>query len=104
MRVRKKQRRTFPNRRALADLRKGERRRARLAPLVQRRSGQDRRTRQRRSGVERRVLPGRWMQVLVAEALPLPREPRSIPWNSILFILFLASGIIGLYLFWKALA
>jgi hypothetical protein len=44
------------------------------------------------------------MQVLVAEALPLPREPRSIPWNSILFILFLASGIIGLYLFWKALA
>ncbi len=97
MRVRKKQRRTFPNRRALADLRKGERRRARLVPLVQRRSGQDRRTRQRRSGVERRVPPDRWMQVLVAEALPLPREPRSIPWN---FILYLAFCIILLYLLW----
>ncbi len=100
MRVRKKQRRTFPNRRVLADLRKGERRRTTLVPLVQRRSGQDRRTRQRRSGVERRVLADRWMQVLVAEALPLSTEPRSIPWNS---ILYLATWIIVLYLLWKAM-
>ena len=99
MRARKKQRRTFPDRRVLADRRSVER--PRLVPLVQRRSGQDRRTRQRRSGVERRVLPDRWMQVLVAEALPLPRKPRSIPWN---FILYLAFLIIGLYLLWKALA
>ena len=100
MRERRNQRRTVPDRRVLADRRTVER--PRLAPLVQRRSGQGRRTRHRRRAVERRVLPD-WSgvsKVPVTDALPLPRAPRSIPWNS---ILYLATWIIVLYLLWKAM-